>query len=309
MGNPGRRIAMASAGPAQSETIAALGERLRAARLGARLTPVQLAEVAGVSRAAIYRYEAGHPIRVDTLGRIADQLGVSIATLLGVEVEYVASSLAFFERMRQIEERADRISVMFGPISYLLTTDRYDDLLPVVLRESVPRDVPDRAEALAEVDRVVEVLLARKKAYRARRPNLVGLLSAAELEVFCTSGFVGSQDLAGDGERRRVARAELDHIIDMLESEPMGVQLGVLVDSMPGASFQIFRRADRAELAISPFRLGASANVRLGVATITSAPEAVAQHEAITEQLWKRSLKGRDAAKWLRGMLERVGHR
>lgn len=293
-------------GKTQSDAIAALGERLRAARLGARLTPDQLAELAGVSRAAIYRYEAGHPIRVDTLGRIADQLRVSIASFLGVEVEYISSALSFFERMRQIEEKADRISVMFGPVSYLLTTDRYDALLPEVLRESVPPDVPDLDEALIQIERIVDVLRARKLAYRARRPHLVGLLSAADLEAFCTNGFVGSQAQAGAADRRRAATAELEHITEMLDDESMGVQLGVLVDSMPGASFQIFRLAEHAELAISPFRLGAPANVRLGVATITSAPEAVAQHEAITEQLWKRSLKGREAAHWLREMIKRV---
>lgn len=291
----------------QSKAIAALGERLRAARLGAGLSPDQLAELAGVSRAAIYRYEAGHPIRVDALGRIADRLGVSIASLLGVGVEYISSALAFFERMRQIEEKAERISVMFGPVSYLLTTEAYDRLLPAVLAESVPADVPDRASALAEIEQIVAVLQARKSAYRARRPNLVGLLSAAELEAFCAGGFVGAPAQAGDPARRRAARAELEHIIDMLESEPMGVQLGLLVDSMPGASFQIFRLADHAELAISPFRLGALANVRLGVATLTSAPSAVAQHEAITRELWGRSLKGREAAAWLKQMRARLG--
>ncbi|MCE0504055.1 helix-turn-helix transcriptional regulator [Roseivivax sp. GX 12232] len=287
----------------QSDAIDALGERLRAARMGAGLTPDQLADLTGVSRAAIYRYEAGHPVRVDTLGRIADHLGVSIATLLGVAVEYVSTALAFFERMRQIEEKAERISVMFGPVSYLLTTDRYDALLPEVLRESVPEDVPDRAEALAQIDQVLEVLKRRKAAYRARPPHVVSLVSAVEIEAFCDSGFVGTQALAGRADRRAAARAEVENIIEMLNSEPIGVQIGVLVDSMPGASFQIFRGAARPELAMSPFRLGALANVRLGVATITSAPEAVAQHEAITEQLWRRSLKGRDAAAWLEKML------
>ena len=287
----------------QSDAIADLGRRLRAARIGAGLTPDRLAELAGVSRAAIYRYEAGHPIRVDTLGRIADRLGVSIASFLGVEVEYIASAASFFERMRQIEETAERISVMFGPVSYLLTTDHYDELLPDVLRESVPNDIVDHDEALAQVDRVVEVLRARKRAYRARRPNVVSLISAAELQTFCAVGFVGTQAMAGDPSRVAAARAELDNIAHMLEAEPMGVQLGVLLDSMPGSSFQLFRAGDSADLAISPFRLGAFANVRLGVAMITAAPDAVAQHEAITGQLWKRSLKGRDAADCLRAML------
>lgn len=291
----------------QSDAIAALGERLKASRVGAGLTPDQLAKRAGVSRAAIYRYEAGHPIRVDTLGRIADCLGVSIASFLGVEVEYIASPAAFFERMRQIEQKAERIRVMFGPLSYLLTTDAYDQLLPTVLRESVPEDVPDRAEAMVEIERIVEILEARKTAYRSRRPHLVGLISASELEAFCATGFVGTASLAGDKQRQQAAREELFHIIEILDAEPMDVQLGVLVDSMPGISYQIFRHGRQAELAISPFRLGALANVRLGMATITAAPEAVARHEEITNQLWARSLRGREAADWLRQMASRIG--
>ncbi len=287
----------------QSSAIEAVGARLRAARMGAGLTPDQLAELTGVSRAAIYRYEAGHPIRVDTLGRIADHLGVSIGSLLGVSVEYISSALTFFERMRQIEEKAERISVMFGPVSYLLTTDRYDALLPTVLRESVPTDVPDHTDALRQIDRVVEVLKQRKTTYRARRPHVVSLVSAAEIEAFCASGFVGTQALAGQKDRREAARAEVQNIIELLKSEPMGIQIGVLVDSMPGASFQIFRGTSLPELAMSPFRLGALANVRFGVATITSAPEAVAQHEAITERLWRRSLKGSEAAQYIEKLL------
>lgn len=287
----------------QSSAIEALGARLRAARMGVGLSPDQLADLTGVSRAAIYRYEAGHPVRVDTLGRIADHLGVSIASLLGVSVEYISTAVAFFERMRQIEARAERISVMFGPVSYLLTTDGYDALLPAVLRESVPEDVPDRAEALRQIDRVIEVLRQRKATYRERRPHVVSLVSAAEIEAFCDTGFIGAQARAGQHDRKEAARAEVRNIIEMLDAEPMGVQIGVLVDSMPGASFQIFRGSARPELAMSPFRLGALANVRFGVATITSAPEAVAQHEAVTEQLWRQSMKGKDAARYLHRML------
>ena len=128
-----------------------VGRRLRAFRMGAGLTPEELAAKAGVSRAAIYRYESGKPPKVDTLGKIADLLGVSLPTLLGVGVEYIASAISFFERMRQLEEDVDQITVMFGPISYLLTTDRYDELLPKVLDESIPQDVGDRKAAIREI--------------------------------------------------------------------------------------------------------------------------------------------------------------
>ena len=54
------------------ERLAALGERLRAYRMGTGLSPEQVAAQIGVSRAAMYRYESGAPIRVDKLARIAD---------------------------------------------------------------------------------------------------------------------------------------------------------------------------------------------------------------------------------------------
>ena len=90
------------------------------------------------------------------------------------------------------------------------------------------------------------------------------------------------------------------HIARLLREPPIGVQVGVVVDSSPGSSFQIFRHASggggRTRVAVSPFRLGVFANVRLGVATITAAPEAVRLHEEMTDALWARSLKGDRAA-------------
>ena len=57
-------------------------------------------------------------------------------TLLGVGVEYIASAVSYFERMRQIEETAEHIIVLAGPISSVLASDAFDHALGEVLRES-----------------------------------------------------------------------------------------------------------------------------------------------------------------------------
>jgi hypothetical protein len=85
----------------------------------------------------------------------------------------------------------------------------------------------------------------------------------------------------------------------------MGIQIGVVREPVPATSFQIFRQADRSILAISPFRLGEQPNVRLGVALITSAPEAMTLHEDIAARLWRDALKGMGAAEYLESMIEK----
>ncbi len=289
----------------QNQAIKELGQRLRAYRIGAGMTPDEIAKQTGISRAAIYRYESGQPIRVDALGKIADLLDVSLTSLLGVGSEYISSALSFFERMRQIEEEADHISVLFGPISYLLTTDEFDANLPSVLMESVPDSVSTQSDITKQNARITDVLLARKEAFKRRKPNIVSLVSAGELEQFLSSGFVGRHNLddALVKRRREVARHEVENIIRLLTDQPIGVQIGVVVDSLPVTSFQIFRQSHNAQVAVSPFRLGAYANVRIGVATITSAQEPVHLHQEVTERLWKRSLKSWEAAEYLRKLI------
>ena len=78
-----------------------------------------------------------------------------------------------------------------------------------------------------------------------------------------------------------------------MEEEPIGVQIGIVPDTLPHASFQMFRQPDRQVLALSPFRLGEQPNIRVGVAMITSAPEALALHEKMAKELWQRALQGR----------------
>ena len=75
-----------------------IGDRLKAFRMASGMNADVIAARLGISRAALYRYEKGEVAKIDTLERFAELLEVSVPTLLGVGVEYIASALAFFER-------------------------------------------------------------------------------------------------------------------------------------------------------------------------------------------------------------------
>jgi transcriptional regulator with XRE-family HTH domain len=284
-----------------------IGMRLKAFRLGSRLGADEIARKLGISRTALYRFEKGELAKIETLEKLAELLGVSVPTLLGVGVEYVASAVAYFERMRQIEETSEHIIVLAGPISYLLASDAFDRTLADVLRESVPDTIDGRKRAFAQVDELMAVLRQRKEQYRKRQPGIVNLISASEMERFVRNGLTGRYDLAEAtlAERRALARAEAEHFTALMADEPIGVQIGIVPDTLPHASFQIFRQPDRHILALSPFRLGEQPNIRVGVAMITSAPEALALHDKMAKELWARALKGSQAVAFMRDQLAR----
>ncbi len=284
-----------------------IGNRLKAFRLGSGLSAEEIAQKLGISRTALYRFEKGEVAKIETLEKLAELLAVSVPTLLGVGVEYIASAVSYFERMRQIEETAEHVIVLAGPISYVLASDAFDRSLGEVLRESIPDGLAGRERAQAQIDELLGVLRQRKELYRARRPAVVNLIAAAEMERFLRNGLVGRHDLSAKlrAERRALARAEAEHFIALMENEPIGVQIGIVQDTLPHTSFQIFRQPDRQILALSPFRLGEEPNIRVGMAMITSAPEALALHEKMARDLWASALKGPAAVAFMRAMMEK----
>src|SRR5208337_1759175 len=159
-----------------------IGNRLKAFRLGSGLSADEIASRLGISRTALYRFEKGELAKIETLERLAELLSVSVPTLLGVGVEYIASAVSYFERMRQIEESCEHIIVLAGPISYLLASDAFDAALGDVLRES-------------------------KDNYRRRQPGIVNLISAVEMEQFLGNGLVGRLGLPESVRRERRALA------------------------------------------------------------------------------------------------------
>lgn len=283
-----------------------IGNRLKAFRLGSGLSAEQTARRIGISRTALYRFEKGELVKIETLEKLAELLGVSVPTLLGVGIEYIGSAVSYFERMRQIEETAEHIIVLAGPISFLLASDGFGRVLEQVLGESIPEDVADRGRALEDVRRIMAVLHERKETYRRRRPTVVNLISALEIGRFLQNGFIGREalPLSLREERYEIARAEVAYFAGVIEEMPLGVQIGVVRDILPHTGFQIFRQPDRQILTMSPFRLGEHPNVRVGVAMITSAPEALALHHRAVQEMWRRALKGPAAARYLRDLLD-----
>ena len=277
-----------------------IGDRLKAFRLGSGLGAEEVAARLGISRSALYRFEKGDLVKIETLERLSQLLDVSMPTLMGVGVEYIGSAVSFFERLRQIEEQSEHITVLAGSVSYLLASGKFDNILPEVLRESLSEETDPRLSDL------LGILSARKKAYQRRQPGILNLVSGAEIERFLRNGLVGNISLPASlqSERRLVARAEAMHLADLMESQPIGIQVGIVPGTLPHNSFQIFRQVDRRLLALSPFRLGEQPNISVGIAMITSAEEALTLHLKMAEEMWNNAKKGPAGAQYLRSLVE-----
>lgn len=285
----------------------ALGDRLRAYRIGASLQAEDVAERIGVSRAVVYRMEKGEIVKIETLERLARLLDTSMASLLGVEVEYHASVVGLMERMRQLEETSDRIVSHFEPISLLLTSDDYLRHLREMLLETAPRS-STKAVRSTEVDDMLRILAERKARFEQRRPHIVSLVGLRDLGRFVHTGLVGRLDLPEDVRAKRVeaARGEVLRIAELMESEPLHVQIGIIDDGMPASTFQVFSGPRHSVLAVSPFRFAELPNVRNGIATVTSSPEALRMYDEMINRLWKAAYKGKSGAQQLRRLLDRI---
>lgn len=284
---------------------ASLGNRLRAYRVGAALQAEEVAAQLGVSRAVVYRMEKGEIVKIETLERLAKLLGTSLASILGVEVEYYANALGLFERMRQLEQASDRIFAHFEPISQLLTSDEYLQSLHTMLLEAVPRQTGGVFKQ-KEADEFVRIIAERRAWFETKRPHLVALIGLQELQRFVQLGVVGRLELPEPVRRQRQALAvrEVLRMAELMEKEPLNVQIGLIDDVMPSSTFSLFSSARRKFVTVSPFRLGELPNVRNGIATVTAAPEALKMYENMITRLWRHAYKGQDGARLLRQMIK-----
>lgn len=285
-----------------------VGQRLRAHRIGLGLSPEEAAESLGISRAALYNYEKGEgPVKLETLERIAEVLKTSLPSLLGVGTEYFASAIAYFERLRQLEERAERVLVYYEPVTFLLTSDAYPGILREMLLEGLPEKLPNRKKAQAEIDQLIDVLGSRKATIAGGGPSFAGIIGATQVRRLLRTGFIGTYDLSDqEREKRRLAaRREVERIAGVMENEPVGIQIGIVDDTLPNQTFEICRMRDGSALvAVSPFRLGELPNIRLGVASVTGAEEAVTLYKKLADQMWHRAAKGAAGAALLRKCLK-----
>ncbi len=171
-----------------SRDLKEMGQRLRAYRLGACLTAEEVADRLCLSRATVYRLEKTGITRLDTLERVAHLLNVSVASLLGVGVEYNQSAVTHFERLRQLESTSDWCFVAFGPICYILTSAKYDAVLRKALLNRIPPSAPDHERAVASVAETMVILSKRKADYARRHPAITNLLAASDIRYFARVG-------------------------------------------------------------------------------------------------------------------------
>jgi transcriptional regulator with XRE-family HTH domain len=285
-----------------------IGQQLRAYRLESGLRAEEIAARLGVSRAALYRYEKGEVIKLDTVNRLAELLKISPLSLLGIGVEYYNRPIGFFERLRQVEETADQILQVSLPVAYLTSSDELDAIEADLFFEAAAEAGQERAAARTMAEQVLGILAERKRMFRMRRPTIIAMLSSGAIVRFLQQG-VGQGLAKTEALRQRaraVARAELEHIANLMEAEPMGLQFGLLAGGEPSGQFQILRSRDRAMLAINPFRSDTIPHLQAGVAMMTGADEAVAAHQRVAEAMWRDAIKGPAAAHEVRQLLTSV---
>lgn len=286
-----------------------IGKRLRAYRMGKNLTADKVAELIGVSRAAVYRLERGELVKIETLERLSELLDTSLPSLLGVGVEYYSNAVSFFERMRQIEEVASLVIGNFSPISWLLLSDQYVHYLRAMLIEGLPNTKSEHDASVQHIDRVLEVLGERRRAARVRKTAVVSIVGTQDVERLLRNGLIGRFDLPGSviEERRALAREEVQRLIQLIELPPIGVQIGVLGEAPSTQTFQVFEGTDSVSVSLSPYRLGDLPNVSSGIAMVTSTPEAVRLFRETLAEQWGRSHKGESGAGLLRQLIQRTG--
>ncbi|KRA40234.1 helix-turn-helix domain-containing protein [Devosia sp. Root635] len=283
-----------------------VGQRLRAYRLGKELSAEDVAERLGISRAAVYRLEKGEIVKIQILGALSTLLGVSLPSLLGVGVEYYNNAIAFFERMRQLEENAVQVLGNFSPVSSLLLSEDYMAHLRTMLVEAIPDGAPDRARQVDFVGKIIDLLEERRSTATRRGVPVVSIVGSQDLERFLRLGLIGRFDLPPDvqRERRAAARRELEMLYQTMLRQPIGVQVGIVDGQPPTQTFQVYDRQDTSAVTLSPYRLGDQPNVSSGIALVTSAPEAVSYFKDTLTQQWETAHKGSDGAQMLRNILD-----
>lgn len=281
-----------------------IGKRLRAYRLGSGLPSEELAVRLGISRAALYNYEREGITRLDVLERAAEVLGVTMASLIGVDTEHFASAAGFLERMRQLEEEADQVIATFEPISILLTSPEFPERLGAMLREGLEGD----PVGLAAAERALATLAPRRAQRGRRRQSVTSIVAAPQLRRLLHTGLIGRDGLPAPvlRERRRWARHEVARIAELLAAPPIGVQVGVAETTPHGQTFQLLHLRDRSIVAVSPFRFADYPNVTIGIASITGEPETVRLYETLANTLWTRAIKGVEAARWVEQLMRDV---
>jgi transcriptional regulator with XRE-family HTH domain len=282
-----------------------IGQQLRAYRLESGLRAEEIAARLGVSRAALYRYEKGEVIKLDTIRRLAELLKISPLSLLGIGIEYFSRPLAFLERLRQLEEEADQILIYGGATCFQIATDAYEAALTEAWTDATD-SAQDVLQARAQAEQALSALAQRRRLYQQRRPTIIAILSEGALRQLLDQGVAPGLAVSERSRSRcrAAARAEVENLAALMESVPIGLQIGLKEGSEPTGSFMVLRGRERAHVVTSPFPPDSGPAVGAGVATVTAADEAVGVHQRVAETAWRDALKGTAAAARLRALLQ-----
>ena len=278
-----------------------IGEQLRAYRLESGLKADEIAARLGISRAALYRYEKGEVIKLDTVRRLAEMLQVSPLALLGIGVDYFSRSTACLERQRQIEEEADSFLQLGGALCFALTSESFDWLLRGLWLEASSL-AQDPAAARSATEQALISVTQRRLVLDQRRMNITAMLSEKAIRRMLAEGIGAGLPLSerSRAEARAAAVTEVEHIASQIEQGPLGVQIGLLQEPEPHHQALIYRGRDRAHVIGNPFPSDSHPAWSQGVVSITSADDAVAIHQRVAEACWRQAHKGLAAAQRLR---------
>lgn len=284
----------------------AIGERLRAFRIGRQLNADQVADQLGISRAAVYRLELGKIVKLETLERLAELLKVSLSSLLGSDTEYFDNALGYFERMRQLEARSSSVISYFDPFSYLLTTPEYSALFQTMLHEARPHGFSDAQEAMES--QILSILDERKSTFFREKFQVRSIVSLRQIERYLHIGLVGRLDLPPSVrmERALLARKEIENLINIVDSSSDHPSIYLIDEALPSATFQIFEQNTASYVAVSPYRLGELPNLHVGIASVTSSTQAVDMYKNMSRDLLSRACSGRAATLKLQQLLAKL---
>jgi transcriptional regulator with XRE-family HTH domain len=278
-----------------------IGEQLRAYRLESGLKADEIAARLGISRAALYRYEKGEVIKLDTVRRLAEMLQVSPLALLGIGVDYFSRITAFLERLRHIEEEADSQLQFGGALCFALANDGLYQVLRGLWVEAANL-APDRVAARSAADQCLTLLAQRRLILEQRRPSIIAMLSEAAIRHFLEDGICAGLPLSerSRAEARAAAVTEAENLANQIEQAPLGVQIGLLQEPEPLNLATIYRGRDRAFVVGNPFPVDAHPAWAQGIVSVTSAEDALAIHQRVAETCWRQARKGMAAAQRLR---------
>jgi hypothetical protein len=160
--------------------------------------------------------------------------------------------------------------------------------------------------ARAAAEQLLGVMISRKRMYASRKPSIIGILTLSSIQKFLADGVAGATTISERlrGIAREVAAREMELVANLMESEPIGLQLGLMANGEPNGPFTLLRSRERATLAINPFSADALPATQSGVAMITGAEDAVAAHQRVSESAWREATKGAAAAERVRAMIQ-----